>query len=136
MDSRAKAAARIVVEMEKLSAVLWNILRPFGDILFELFQSSGNTAKRVVDGAGEREQRAHDHERDHSENNAVLGHRLALLAPAKAVQEIHGPALSGDEKLQHRIHLPSSEAGGNIRAHADAGRFVLAEIALALRSFT
>jgi hypothetical protein len=34
MDSRAQAAARIVMEMEKLSAVLWNILRPFGDILF------------------------------------------------------------------------------------------------------
>jgi len=34
MDSRAQAAAGIVVEMEKLSAVRWNILRPFGDNLF------------------------------------------------------------------------------------------------------
>jgi hypothetical protein len=36
MDSRAQAAARIVVEMEKLSAVLLNTLRPFDDNLFRV----------------------------------------------------------------------------------------------------
>src|SRR3972149_3739905 len=43
-----------------------------------------------------------DSERDDGENDAVLGHRLALL-----VAERGEPRLRGDEELQHLIHLLS-----------------------------
>ena len=39
---------------------------------------------------------------NHGENDAILGHRLALLGA-----KVGEPVLNGDEKLQHVIHLPS-----------------------------
>ena len=53
-------------------------------LLFGL-QVAPNCVQRVCDGAREGEQRRHDECRDHSQDDAVLGHRLALLdAEARA----------------------------------------------------
>src|SRR5947207_10572292 len=56
----------------------------------------GDPGHGVDDVAGEERECAENGDRDHSENDAILGHRLPLFA------------LESIEKLQHLIHLPSS----------------------------
>ena len=49
--------------------------------VLQVLQDPDDAGQGAVDRAGESEQRANDDERDHGENDAVLGHRLTFIVP-------------------------------------------------------
>jgi hypothetical protein len=55
--------------------------------IYRLVQLRNDAAQCAVDCTREQEQRRNDDESDHGENDAVLGHRLALLI-AKAGEPV------------------------------------------------
>src|SRR5215210_1586764 len=77
-------------------------------------ENPGNVLDRAADVVGEERDRTDHGERDHGKNNAVLRHRLAVLAVAERV----GSDLHEGEELQHLCHLLSL-----IDAHAVAREF-------------
>src|SRR4051794_12630935 len=77
-------------------------------------ENSGDVLDRSANVVGKQRDRTDHGERDHGENNAVLRHRLAVLAVAERV----GSDLHEGEELQHLCHLLPL-----IDAHAVAREF-------------
>src|SRR5262245_6448976 len=65
-------------------------------------EEAEDAVDRAGDRAGERGERDDHAQRDHGEDDAVLGHRLSILPPADRVEI--------GEEARHLVHLPSSEA--------------------------
>src|SRR3954462_7243968 len=75
--------------------------RPAGEKQVAGLEVGLNRVQRVRDGARQREQRGHDEGGDHGQDDAVLGHRLAVL-DAEPCAEV-----SDEFRESHlRLHLP------------------------------
>src|SRR2546427_2504748 len=79
-----------------------------------LRQEGGDLVDRTLDATGERGERCDGADRDHGQDDAVLGHRLALLL-AKQRQEI-----TKIGKCQHSIHPLSLVSWGVQTDHAES----------------